>query len=343
MFEIVMPRLGVNDDYVTLISWTVKEGDWVDVGDIIAEIETSKETSELRTGQAGIISFSVNAGDEVEVGEVVATIGEGERPEKHEEEVTLELHMTEKAKKIIEENKIDISKLPKDRLIKEKDVLALVSVPYVLSGTKNNDIVLYGGGGFSRIAIDILKVTHAYNVHGVVDMKYPEIQDVMGVPVIGGDEQLQEIYDEGYRKIFNGVGVINGQYGHKLPYEKLKKYGFEFPNVIHKTAILEPSTVLGEGVLVCAGAIIGAMAQIGNNCVINAGSIISHDCIVSDNCHIASGAVLAGIVTVGENTLIGQNVSIYSRVKIGSNVVIENGCSIFKDVPDNTIVRNKAR
>ncbi len=337
MAEIKMPRLGVNDDYVTLVTWLVKDGDWVDKGQIIAEIETSKESSEVRAEQEGIITLSVSEGEDVNVGGLIAVIGAGEKTEKAETD-TSNLRMTEKAKKLVEENGVDISLLPTDRLIREKDVLPFIKKPFSIAETKQNELLLYGGGGFSEIVIDILKVTHAYNAYGIIDMAYPELKDVMGVSVVAGDAGLQEHFDKGYRKIFNCVGVTR-----KPAYEKLKKYGFEFPNVIHARAILEPSVQLGEGNLICAGAIIGAQARIGNDCVINAGAIISHDCIISDHCHVASGAVLAGIITVGENTLIGQNVTIYSRVKIGSNVVIENGCSIFKDVPDNTVVRYNAR
>lgn len=337
-----MPRLGVNDDTVILVSWLVKNNSWVEIGQTIATLETSKETSELKSEFSGVICFCAKENEEVEVGKVIATIGEGERPANAENNSSQEpLRMTEKARRIVEENNIDVNLLPKDRLIKEKDVLPFIKKKVSITPTLNNELLLYGGGGFSEIAIDILKVTHAYHVHGIVDLKYPDLKEVMNVPVIGADDQLIELYNAGYRKIFNGVGANNGAYWRKPPYEKLKKIGFEFPNIIHAKAILEPTTTLGEGNLICAGAIIGAMVQIGNNCVINAGSIISHDCVISDNCHIASGAVLAGIVTVGENTLIGQNVTVYSRVKIGSNVIIENGCNVFKDVPDNTVVRSK--
>jgi sugar O-acyltransferase (sialic acid O-acetyltransferase NeuD family) len=337
MSDIKMPRLGVNDDYVTLVTWMVKDGSWVDEGQIVASVETSKESSEVKADRAGIITFSVAEGDDVKVGDAIAMIGEGEKPKKAETD-TSSLHMTEKARKLVIENKIDESLLPKDRLIREKDVMPFIKKSFSIAETKQNELLLYGGGGFSKIVIDILMVTHAYNSYGIIDMAYPELKDVMGVPVIAGDDGLQDYLDAGYRKIFNCVGITR-----RSAYEKLKKYGFEFPNVIHAKAILEPSVRLGEGNLICAGAIIGAQAQIGSDCVINAGAIVSHDCIISDHCHVASGAVLAGVITVGENTLIGQNVTVYSNVKIGNNVVIENGCSVFKDVPDNTTVRYNSK
>ena len=303
-YDVEMPRLGVNDDQVMLASWLVRNGDWVGVGQKIAVIESSKESSEIIAEHEGIITLIANEYEDIGVGQCIASIGEGIRPVLQDLQEASGIRMTEKAKKIIEKNNIDIRLLPQKRLIREKDVLPFVKQAYTLSGTKYNDIILYGGGGFSRIAIDILQMSHAYRVYGIVDIKYPRLKDVAGIPVIGGDEELEGLYDQGYHKIFNGVGVNVGQYWRKEPYEKLRSYGFEFPNIIHPKAILEPSVSLGEGNLICAGAIIGAGVQLGNNCVINAGAIISHDSIISDNCHIASGAVLAGIVSVGENTLV---------------------------------------
>ena len=183
-----------------------------------------------------------------------------------------------------------------------------------------------------------MKTKHEYELYGVVDSNFPSKKDVLGIPVIGNDDCLDELYSAGYHKFFNAVGFLNKSHYRRPTFDMLKSKGFEFVNVIHNSAIIEQNVHFGEGNLVCAGAIIGSEVNIGSNCIINAGAIISHDCIISDNCHIASGAVLAGGVIIGENTLIGQNCTINSLVKIGKNVVIQNGCSVFKDVKDNEIV-----
>lgn len=337
--RIVMPRLGVNDDYIVLAQWLKKDGSEVKKGQKIAVIETTKETSEISAEQDGYLTCLVKAGLEVKVGDDIALIEDTVAELKNDISNDLsEYKITEKAKRIIEENDIDISIFPKDKLIKEKDVLQFVKKPYEIAEIKTNQILIYGGGGFGKIAIDIIKKTPGVYIHGIVDINYPEKKDTMGVPVIGNDDDLERLYQEGYNKIFNAVGFKNKAHFRKKPYEMLKEKGFECPNIIHPSAQVEETVRMGEGNLVCAGAIIGSEAVLGSNCIINAGAVISHECIISDHCHIASGAVLAGMVTVGENTLIGQNCTIYSNVKIGKNVVIQNGCNIFKDVNDNEIV-----
>lgn len=337
--KVIMPRLGVNDDYITLVQWLKADGSEIKAGQKIAVIETTKETSEITAEEDGYLTQLVKAGTDVKVGDDIATIGDTISIGKGDASPKLtDYKITEKAKAIIFEYGIDISLLPKGKLIKEKDVLKLVSKPYEIAETKTNQILIYGGGGFGKIAIDIIKKIPGTYVHGVVDINYPEKKSVLGVPVIGNDADLENLYQEGYHNIFNAVGFKNKAHWRKAPYIMLKEKGFDCPNIIHPSAQIEETALMGEGNLICAGAIIGSEAVIGSNCIINAGSIISHDCIISDNCHIASGAVLAGSVIVGENTLIGQNCTIYSDVKIGKNVVIQNGCHIFKDVKDNEVV-----
>lgn len=48
-----------------------------------------------------------------------------------------------------------------------------------------------------------------------------------------------------------------------------------------------------------------------------------------------------GTITIGKNCWIGTNVTILTNVTVGDNVVIGAGCLIYKDVPSNSIVKNK--
>ena len=60
----------------TLASWRVAEGDAVQAGDVIAEIETDKATMELQAGEAGIVAKLLVAGgtENVAVGTAIAVL-----------------------------------------------------------------------------------------------------------------------------------------------------------------------------------------------------------------------------------------------------------------------------
>lgn len=339
--DILMPRLGANEDTVTLGQWLVKEGDFVAKRQLIATLESTKITQDLYSSAEGYIHLLVNEYDEVVVGTIIARISEShnEKENKVEEHVS-EIRITEKARILAEANNIDLSQFATDKLIREKDIKVLIGDQYTIAETLNNHLIIYGTGGWTREIINICRQTHAYEVDyiigGIGDWNDKDF--IMGVPIIK-NSLMEDLYSKGYRKIVNAVAVTPNAYSRKDIMELLRKRNYDCPNIIDHSVIFGSDIHMGEGNLIFAGAVIGSEVRIGNHCVINANCTLSHNNIISDCCHIASGAVLAGNVIVGEGSLIGQNCTIYAGVHIGNNVLIQNGCSVFKDVPDNTIVK----
>jgi pyruvate dehydrogenase E2 component (dihydrolipoamide acetyltransferase) len=80
MPEVIMPKMGDAMEAGTLSTWLKSEGDEVEIGDVLAEIETDKATMELTAEDAGILQEIIaSEGDDVPVGEAIAVIvGEGE-------------------------------------------------------------------------------------------------------------------------------------------------------------------------------------------------------------------------------------------------------------------------
>ena len=93
--ELKMPALSPTMEEGTLAKWLVKEGDTVNAGDILAEIETDKATMEFEAVDEGTISkiLVAEGTDGVKVGTAIALMGgEGEEAAaptpSHEPEVT---------------------------------------------------------------------------------------------------------------------------------------------------------------------------------------------------------------------------------------------------------------
>jgi pyruvate dehydrogenase E2 component (dihydrolipoamide acetyltransferase) len=79
MAEITMPRLSDTMSEGAVGKWLKKPGDRVEVGDIIAEIETDKAVMELEAFDGGtLLKILVPAGQVVPIGTPIALIGEGE-------------------------------------------------------------------------------------------------------------------------------------------------------------------------------------------------------------------------------------------------------------------------
>ena len=80
--NIEMPKLSDTMTEGTLIKWNKQVGDTIEIGDVIAEVETDKATMEMEAFDEGVLhEIIVEAGGKVDVG---ATLGvmleEGEEP-----------------------------------------------------------------------------------------------------------------------------------------------------------------------------------------------------------------------------------------------------------------------
>ncbi len=76
-YEIVMPQLSDSMEEGKLISWKVKPGDHVKVGDTIAEVESDKAIMEVQSFKEGTVKeLKVQEGESVPVGTVIAVIEE---------------------------------------------------------------------------------------------------------------------------------------------------------------------------------------------------------------------------------------------------------------------------
>jgi len=75
--KIEMPKLSDTMEEGVIAKWNVKEGDKVESGDVIAEVETDKATMEVEVFDAGtILKILVDEGDAVPLGGTMAIVGE---------------------------------------------------------------------------------------------------------------------------------------------------------------------------------------------------------------------------------------------------------------------------
>jgi 2-oxoglutarate dehydrogenase E2 component (dihydrolipoamide succinyltransferase) len=78
--EIKVPPVGESITEVTLSSWIKKDGDAVQMDEVIAELESDKATFELTATEAGTLRTVAKEGDTLPIGAVVCTIEAGGAP-----------------------------------------------------------------------------------------------------------------------------------------------------------------------------------------------------------------------------------------------------------------------
>lgn len=198
-------------------------------------------------------------------------------------------------------------------------------------------ILLIGGGGHCRSVLDAIRAAGIYEDLGIVDKHMEPGDSCMGAPVIGKDEDLPELFREGWRDACITVGSVGDTTIRRHIYTMLCTLGFSLPVVVDPTAVLASDSELHPGVFVGKRAIVNAGSKIEDCAIINTGAIIEHECMVGAFSHISPGAVLCGQTTVGKYTHIGAGTVIRQQIKIGSNTCIGMGSTVVKDIPDNVI------
>jgi pyruvate dehydrogenase E2 component (dihydrolipoamide acetyltransferase) len=74
--EIKLPRLGQGMESGTIVKWLKSEGDAVEKGEPLYELDTDKVTQEVEADASGVLLKIAVADGEVEVGKTIAVIGE---------------------------------------------------------------------------------------------------------------------------------------------------------------------------------------------------------------------------------------------------------------------------
>jgi sugar O-acyltransferase (sialic acid O-acetyltransferase NeuD family) len=182
-----------------------------------------------------------------------------------------------------------------------------------------NRLIVIGAGGHGRVVADAAD-------HPVVFL-----DDNLNLEgVIGSIHQLEEIKEKGDAVV---VGIGNN----KKRIEVLQ--GVDQPaTIIHKTAVISNSAIIGEGSVVFANVAVNPYTVIGNGCILNTASTIDHDCILGNGVHISPGAHLGGNVIIGDCSWVGIGASVKHGVTIGKNVMVGAGAAVVSDISDGVTV-----
>ena len=74
IIEMPVPSPGESISEVEIAQWLVKNGDYVEKDQTIAEVDSDKATLDLPAQESGIITLKASEGDTVEVGGIVCLI-----------------------------------------------------------------------------------------------------------------------------------------------------------------------------------------------------------------------------------------------------------------------------
>lgn len=187
------------------------------------------------------------------------------------------------------------------------------------------DLILVGGGGHCKSVIDAA-LSAGLRVRGILDQPDEVGGEVLGVPVVGCDDDAARYVDE--CDFVVTVGAIKDPSLRLRLWDYLQSIGARMATVVASTARVSPFAEVGAGTVVLHGACVNACAKIGCNSIINTLANVDHDCSVGSHTHISTCASLNGNVTVGDRVFIGSNTVVNHGVSIASDIVVGSGCLV---------------
>ena len=142
----------------------------------------------------------------------------------------------------------------------------------------SKSLLIIGAGGHGRVVKEVAEA-----------LGYDKIAflDDNSADAIGKIADSKSFVQE-YQAAFVGIG--NNKFRNEL-LQRLEQEGYETPALLHPTAYISKTAVIGKGTVVEPKAIVNANSRVGVGCIISVGAIVDHDVTIEDYCHINSGAI----------------------------------------------------
>lgn len=208
-------------------------------------------------------------------------------------------------------------------------------------------VLVVGAGGHGRVVADLARAL-GMTVVGYADAAMDLVgrtMDAAGARVLLSQEELLALVVAGDVGRTGADAVLIGIGDNAVRARLCDAFGgLEMPTLVHPTAWVSPSAVIGRGSVLLPRSVLHTAASVGDVCIVNSGAIVEHDCRLDDAVHVSPGAILCGGVVVGARSAIGAGSVIIPELTVGSDAVVGAGAVVVRSVASNvTVVGNPAR
>jgi len=198
------------------------------------------------------------------------------------------------------------------------------------------NLIIIGAGGLAREVYDLAKICSKeetlFSIKGFLSKDETGIEGMGYPPIIGAPEsyiiQEEDVF-------FCAIGNVQTR---KLLVEHIVNLGGNFINLIHPSALLSPSVVLGEGIAIKSFCVISCDVKIGSYSFLQSSVILGHDVIIGKYCQLNSFSFCAGYVLLHECATISAGAKLIQNVVVEESAVVGMGSVVLSKVKAGTTV-----
>lgn len=197
-----------------------------------------------------------------------------------------------------------------------------------------DSVVIVGAGGLGREVFRMLENSGTKVIGFVDNMPAGKViikgKNGIEYRILGDDNWMLD-------KAFRYVIAIGDPFVRKKIYDKLAKTANRLYNFCKFPAYLGGDILIGEGTIICPGAVITEHVRIGKCCIINVNCSIGHDVEMGDFVSVHPLCSISGHMKIEDCCEIGNGTSTIPSVTIHKDSLIGAGSVITRDIPENSV------
>ena len=184
-------------------------------------------------------------------------------------------------------------------------------------------LTIIGASGHGKVAANIAELCGYHEIEFLDD---DAARSVCGKYPVVGDSSLALTRPN---DVFVAIGNAAAR---KKLLSALFAAGRSVPTLVHPSAVVADSVILGRGTAVMAGAVLNPDVTLGDGVIINTGATVDHDSRIADYVHVAVGSHLCGGVTAGACTWFGAGSTVIQGVTVCRDCMIGAGAVVIRDI-----------
>jgi sugar O-acyltransferase (sialic acid O-acetyltransferase NeuD family) len=197
-------------------------------------------------------------------------------------------------------------------------------------------IIIVGAGGFGREVLHWARDSWPEQTSRIAGFLSAERDGLTchdgGIEIIGDPERYEPWAGDALLLAI-GIPIVRRQVA-----ESLRSRGAQFLTLVHPTAIVAPTAVIGEGAIICPYAIVSDSARLGAFVLMNYHSSLGHDASAGDHAVLSPYATLGGNAHIGDDVFMGLHASVGPGRRIGARSKVSANSCALSDAPAESII-----